>query len=65
MNIESIHLKSFKGFRDYRLMDVPWCLMVVGANGLGKSTLFDAFGFLHDCLKGNDRQALTASTAPA
>jgi predicted ATPase len=29
--------------------------VVVGANGTGKSTLFDVFGFLHDCLKGNVR----------
>jgi predicted ATPase len=32
--------------------------VVVGANGTGKSTLFEVFGFLHDCLKGNVRQAL-------
>ena len=32
--------------------------MVVGANGTGKTTLFDVFGFLHDCLKGNVRKAL-------
>ena len=24
---------------------------VIGKNGVGKSTLFDAFGFLADCLK--------------
>ena len=33
-------------------------LVVVDANDSGKSTLFDVFGFLHDCLKGNVRQAL-------
>ena len=30
----------------------------VGANGSGKSTLFDVFGFLHDSLIHNVRQAL-------
>ena len=25
--------------------------VVIGKNGTGKSTLFDAFGFLADCLK--------------
>ena len=25
--------------------------VVIGKNGVGKSTLFDAFGFLADCLK--------------
>lgn len=32
--------------------------MVVGANGTGKSTLFDVFGFLRDCLTYNVTTAL-------
>ena len=32
--------------------------MIIGANGTGKSTLFDIFGFLRDALKNNIRQAL-------
>jgi len=58
MRIESIRLKNFKAFRDVHLRDIPAFLIVVGANGTGKSTLFDVFGFLRDCLKGNVRQAL-------
>lgn len=58
MRIESIRLKNFKAFRDVHLKDIPAFMVVVGANGTGKSTLFDVFGFLHDCLKGNVRQAL-------
>lgn len=58
MKIESIRLKNFKTFRDVHLRDIPPFLVVVGANGTGKSTLFDVFGFLHDCLKSNVRQAL-------
>lgn len=58
MKIESIRLKNFKAFRDVNLKDIPAFLVVVGANGTGKSTLFDVFGFLHDCLKTNVRQAL-------
>lgn len=58
MKIESIRLKNFKTFRDVYLADIPSFLVVVGANGTGKSTLFDIFGFLHDCLKSNVRQAL-------
>lgn len=58
MKIESIRLKNFKTFRDVHLKDIPPFLVVVGANGTGKTTLFDVFGFLHDCLKGNVRQAL-------
>ncbi|MCW5255894.1 DUF2813 domain-containing protein [Verminephrobacter aporrectodeae subsp. tuberculatae] len=58
MQIESIRLKNFKVFRDVHLKDIPAFLVVVGANGSGKSTFFDVFGFLHDCLKNNVRQAL-------
>lgn len=58
MKIESIRLKNFKTFRDVYLPHIPPFLVVVGANGTGKSTLFDVFGFLHDCLRSNVRQAL-------
>ena len=58
MRIESIRLKNFKSFRDVRMADIPSCCVVVGANGTGKSTLFDVFGFLRDCLTFNVRRAL-------
>ncbi len=58
MQIESIRLKNYKLFRDVHIRDIPKFCVVVGANGTGKTTLFDVFGFLHDCLKGNVRQAL-------
>jgi len=32
--------------------------VVVGRNGVGKTTFFDVFGFLHDCLDKNVRKAL-------
>jgi len=50
MKIETIHLKNFK--------DIPSFCVVVGANGTGKSTLFDVFGFLKDCLIHNVSQAV-------
>lgn len=58
MKIESIRLKNFKLFRDIHLQDLPSFCVFVGANGTGKSTFFDVFGFLHDALLGNVRQAL-------
>ncbi len=58
MHIESIKLKNFKSFRDAQMLDIPSYCVVVGANGTGKSTLFDIFGFLKDCLTFNVRQAL-------
>lgn len=33
---------------------------VIGKNGVGKSTIFDAFGFLADCLKGGVEEACDA-----
>lgn len=33
---------------------------VIGKNGVGKSTLFDAFGFLSDCLRGGVEEACDA-----
>ena len=60
MRIESIRLKNFKAFRDVHLTDMPSFMVVVGANGTGKTTLFDVFGFLHDCLQSNVRQAFGA-----
>ncbi len=38
---------------------------VIGKNGVGKSTLFDAFGFLSDCLKGGVEEALRYVTKEA
>lgn len=58
MHIESIRLKNFKSFKDAQMMDLPSYCVVVGANGTGKSTLFDVFGFLKDCLTFNVRKAL-------
>ncbi len=58
MRIESIRLKNFKTFRDVHLTDIPPMLVVVGANGTGKSTLFDVFSFLRDCLTYDVRKAL-------
>jgi len=58
MRIETIRLKNFKSFQDVEILDIPQFCVVVGANGTGKTTLFDVFGFLRDCLKDNVRHAL-------
>lgn len=58
MKIESIKLHNFKAFKEATLKDIPHLCVVVGANGTGKSTLFDVFGFLRDCLIYNVTTAL-------
>jgi len=58
MRIEQIRLKNFKMFQDVTVKDIQPFTVLVGANGSGKSTFFDVFGFLRDCLKDNVRSAL-------
>ena len=58
MRIEAIRLKNFKTFENVELLDIPAFCIVVGANGTGKSTMFDVFGFLKDCLTFNVSSAL-------
>ncbi len=58
MKIESIHIKNYKVFRDITVKDLPNMCVFLGANGTGKTTLFDVFVFLQDALNQNVRQAL-------
>lgn len=58
MRIETIRLKNFKAFRELELQNLPALAIFVGANGTGKSTLFEVFEFLSLALQGNVRSAL-------
>jgi predicted ATPase len=58
MKIVSIRLKNYRVFESLKINDIPPFCVIIGANGTGKSTLFDVFGFLRDALKNNIRQAL-------
>lgn len=67
--IEGIRIRNFRSLRDVTLGKVlsvqdpePLTPMtaVIGKNGVGKSTLFDAFGFLADCLKTGVEEAFDA-----
>ncbi len=64
--IEGFRVKNFKSLKDVtlgRLWNQPKekpltsLTVVIGKNGVGKSTLFDAFGFLADCLKSGVEEA--------
>ena len=59
-NIEGIRIYNYRVLRDItlgRLWHIPYAepltpvTAVIGKNGVGKSSLFDAFGFLSDCLR--------------
>ncbi|MFH0825679.1 MAG: AAA family ATPase, partial [Pseudomonadota bacterium] len=64
--IEGLRLRNYGVLRDLTLGKLwntqqtsPLTPMtaVIGKNGVGKSTLFDAFGFLADCLKSGVEEA--------
>jgi len=59
IKIESIRLKNFKAFKEATMRDMPQMCVVVGANGTGKTTLFDVFGFLRDSMTENVQVALS------
>jgi AAA15 family ATPase/GTPase len=49
MRIKKIELKNFKRFTDLTISDIPETsklVLVIGSNGSGKSSLFDAFDWL-------------------
>ncbi len=58
MQITQIKLKNFRAFQDVDLRDIPHFVILVGANGTGKSTLFSVFGFLRDAMTSNVTTAL-------
>lgn len=49
MRIRKLHLKNFKRFTDLTIDNIPdeaKLVLLIGSNGSGKSSIFDAFGFL-------------------
>ncbi|MDR1933861.1 MAG: AAA family ATPase [Spirochaetales bacterium] len=58
MRIETIRLQNYRTFQNTEIKNIPGFCVIVGANGVGKSTLFDVFGFLKDCLSLNVTKAL-------
>jgi len=57
MKIEAMSIKNFRAFRDVAIENLGNMCVFLGANGTGKTTLFDVFGFLKDSLTHNVRQA--------
>ncbi|MDP1892535.1 MAG: AAA family ATPase [Hydrogenophaga sp.] len=59
MQIESIEIKNYRLFRHAKLSHIARLCVLVGANGTGKSTLFDVFSFLKDALAMNVSKAVS------
>lgn len=60
MRVETLKIQNFKVFKDVRITNIPSMAVFLGMNGAGKSTFFDVFGFLNDCLTKNVKAALAA-----
>ena len=58
MRIRSIKIRNYKSLQDVEMKDIPGFAVLLGANGVGKSTLIDVFNFLKDALKNDMRVAL-------
>jgi len=58
MQLESIRLKNFRAFKDAEMKKIPKFCILVGANGVGKSTVFSVFDFLKHLMSSNVNVAL-------
>jgi predicted ATPase len=60
MKIETIEIENFRVFQSAKIENIGNVAVFLGENGTGKTTLFDVFGFVRDCLTSNVRSALQA-----
>ena len=56
-HIESIRVKNYRALRDIELKQLKPLSIFLGANGSGKSTIFDVFAFLSECFTDGLRRA--------
>ncbi len=61
MKIKSLQLKNFKRFTDLALQGIPEnakLVLLIGSNGSGKSSVFDAFNYLEGYISGSTNSNL-------
>ena len=56
-HIELLRVKNYRALRDVELKEIKPLSVFLGANGSGKSTIFDVFAFLSECFTVGLRQA--------
>ena len=59
MQIDSLHIQNYRALQNVTINNIPRMAVFMGQNGAGKTTFFDVFSFLHDCLDKNVRSALS------
>lgn len=58
LQIETVRLYNFKALQNVTIKNIPRLAIFVGANGVGKTTLFSVFAFLKECLVSNVSKAV-------
>lgn len=58
MKIENIRIKNFKSFQNVEFKNIPNFCVLLGKNGVGKTTLFQVFQFLKEAYTTNVKTAL-------
>lgn len=58
MRIEYIRVNNYRVFQNVKVENIPNMAVFLGMNGVGKTTFFDIFVFLHDALQTNIKAAL-------
>lgn len=57
MSIQHLAIHNYRVLREIEIDPLPPLSVFIGANGTGKSTLFDVFAFLKDALAGDVHSA--------
>ncbi|MBI2857117.1 MAG: AAA family ATPase, partial [Chloroflexi bacterium] len=55
--IEYLRVQNYRALRDVELRDLTPLTVLLGPNGSGKTTVFDAFNFLSECFTIGLRRA--------
>ena len=55
--IEYLKVQNYRALKDIELKNIKPITVLLGANGSGKSTIFDVFAFLSECFNENLRKA--------
>lgn len=58
VKLVALKLKNYRAFKNVEIKNIPNFCVFVGANGVGKSTIFSVFNFLKNAIESNVNVAL-------